>query len=264
MPAAAPPPVLGVLGGMGPVASAEFLKTLYRAAAFRAEQAAPACILLSDPRIPDRTAAIRAGREDEVMEKLVSGLDRLERAGATRTLAACVTLHHWLPRLAPERRRRLISLVDVVADELRAAPARTLVLCTSGARQARVFERHPGWGAVADRAVFPSAGDQERVHGWVFAIKAQRRPRSVLREIGEMMGRYGAERWVAGCTELHLPANALRAHGCGASIVDPLFIVATRLDRFMEAPSAPRVRVAPSARVPGPELPPAFAVGDVN
>ncbi|HEX8903776.1 MAG TPA: hypothetical protein VF771_02900, partial [Longimicrobiaceae bacterium] len=77
----------------------------------------------------------------------------------------------------------------------------------------------------------------------------------------ELMGRYGAERWVAGCTELHLPANALRAHGCGASIVDPLFIVATRLDRFMEAPNAPRVLVAPSALVAEPGLPPALAAG---
>lgn len=239
-----PRPVLGILGGMGPVASAEFLRSVYRQAAFRREQEAPACVLLSDPAIPDRTEAIREGREAEILGTLVAGLERLEAAGATRTLAACVTLHHWVPALPPERRRTLISLVDVVVDELRRAPGRTLLLCTSGARAARVFERHPAWDEVADTVVFPGERDQARVHRWIFALKAHRRPRAVLEGVERLRARHGAARWVAACTELHIAANALRARGRGDAVLDPLHLVATRLDRYMTDAAAPAGRAA--------------------
>ncbi|HYW12679.1 MAG TPA: aspartate/glutamate racemase family protein [Longimicrobium sp.] len=237
--AAAPQPVLGILGGMGPVASAAFVRSLYREAAFRREQAAPACILLSDPLIPDRTQALLEGRGDEVLCRLIAGLERLEAAGATRTLAACVTIHHWVPQLPPALRRRLISLVDVILDEVAATPGRALLLCTSGARHVRIFESHPGWAAASGSIVLPGEGDQARVHRWVFALKAQRRPRAVLDGIGEMTARYGADRWISGCTEFHLAGNALRARGGDpAAIIDPLHVVARRLACFM----APAVR----------------------
>lgn len=53
--------LLGVLGGMGPLASAEFVNTVYRLNMTEPEQQAPALVLRSDPSIPDRTAAILSG-----------------------------------------------------------------------------------------------------------------------------------------------------------------------------------------------------------
>ena len=52
---------LGILGGMGPLASAKFLSTVYRLNLVEPEQEAPNCILLSDPSFPNRTKAILAG-----------------------------------------------------------------------------------------------------------------------------------------------------------------------------------------------------------
>ena len=46
---------LGILGGMGPLTSAEFLKTIYEVNISGPEQDAPACVLYSDPSVPDRT-----------------------------------------------------------------------------------------------------------------------------------------------------------------------------------------------------------------
>ncbi len=41
--------LLGILGGMGPSASAEFLKTIYEYGISDLEQRSPACSLYSDP-----------------------------------------------------------------------------------------------------------------------------------------------------------------------------------------------------------------------
>ena len=46
------PKRLGILGGMGPLASAEFLKTLYECFPYEREQDAPVCLLVSDPTFP--------------------------------------------------------------------------------------------------------------------------------------------------------------------------------------------------------------------
>ena len=62
--------VIGVLGGMGPMASAEFLKTVYTCCRGEVEQEFPVVMVYSDPTIPDRTSAFRAGRDNEVLEPL--------------------------------------------------------------------------------------------------------------------------------------------------------------------------------------------------
>ena len=54
--------LLGILGGMGPLASAEFLKTIYEYGTRDLEQRSPACILYSDPTFPDRTSSANCNR----------------------------------------------------------------------------------------------------------------------------------------------------------------------------------------------------------
>ncbi|HVH13705.1 MAG TPA: hypothetical protein VM759_11665, partial [Longimicrobium sp.] len=76
--------VLGIVGGLGPLASAEFVRTVYRCATWEREQDAPRVLLDSNPAFPDRTSAFLAGEEHTVspmLEEVLSGL--LER-GATQ------------------------------------------------------------------------------------------------------------------------------------------------------------------------------------
>ncbi|HEY0783486.1 MAG TPA: aspartate/glutamate racemase family protein, partial [Thermoanaerobaculia bacterium] len=65
-------PKLGILGGMGPLASAEFVHTLYRLHLNGPEQGAPACVLLSDPSFPDRTEAILRGESEDLTARLTA------------------------------------------------------------------------------------------------------------------------------------------------------------------------------------------------
>lgn len=92
--------LLGILGGMGPLASAEFLKTIYEYGISDLEQRSPACILYSDPTLPDRTQAIVNGEEALLASALVNALDMLVHLGASK----CDRLHHLASSAAvPER-----------------------------------------------------------------------------------------------------------------------------------------------------------------
>src|SRR5947209_3814698 len=90
-------PLCGILGGMGPLASTEFLNNIYRLSLGRTEQDMPRVVLLSDPTVPDRTTAIRIGQIQEVVHDLQSLLMRLVQMEADQIAIACVTAHFFLP-----------------------------------------------------------------------------------------------------------------------------------------------------------------------
>jgi aspartate racemase len=238
------PEVVGVLGGMGPVASAEFLKTIYEGVQADTEQGDPVVLLFSDPTFPDRTTAFLAGDEEPVLEQLVETLERMVRAGATRLVMCCMTVHHLVPQLPWPLRERVVSLFDVVFDELAERPGRYLMLCSSGSRALRLYERHPRWAEVADRVVMPSAEDQEAVHReMIYAVKRGADPDAIARRVDGLLERYGADGFIAGCSEVHVMAKryftTVDPDGRRAC-VDPLATVAAHIRRGSLAATAGR------------------------
>lgn len=226
-------PILGIVGGMGPLASAEFLRTIYRLNLREPEQAAPACILYSDPSFPDRTEAILTGRTEILAERLLQAVADLVAREASRVVIACVTVHCVLASLPPPLREKVVSLVDLTIDELLGAgEGPFLLLATNGTRAARIFEGHERWGAVADRVIFLEEEDQEQLHAWVYRLKTGEPGGACLDWLSSLCSRYGAAGLIFGCTELHLLREPIAARGgeafCGR-IVDPLWVAARDL-----------------------------------
>jgi aspartate racemase len=232
-----PGPLLGIVGGLGPLASAELLATLYRLDPPDHEQDAPRCLLLSDPSFPDRTAAILAGATGELARRLAGAVAALVEQGAARVVIACVTIHRVLPDLPENLRRRVVSLVDLVIDELRADPRQRLLLATTGSLESGVFTAHPRWNEVAAEVRHLDAADQEALHGWLYRLKRGERPEAAIPFVASLERRYGVAGLVFGCTELHLLQRPLAALGEVASagrIVDPLMTVARRWREISE------------------------------
>jgi aspartate racemase len=229
--------ILGILGGMGPLASAEFLDTLYRLNMAEPEQAAPRCVLYSDPSIPDRTEAILQGDTRALTAALSRGLAALRELGAERTVVACVTIHHVLPEVAAELRNRVISLIDLTIDEILRDPKPCLLLCTSGTQAARIFERHPRWHLVQDRVTYLDEVDQRTLHRWIYRLKASEPLAECLLWLDTLPARYEREGLVFGCTELHILHKELfrREGRFDPRVVDPLLIAARDLKRLLGA-----------------------------
>ncbi|MEN3304474.1 MAG: aspartate racemase [Micromonosporaceae bacterium] len=228
---------LGVLGGMGPAASTGFLQTVYETAAEQsgsfAEQVLPRCLLDSDPAFPDRTEAIRTGGEAQFTARLVRRLADLEKLGATRIVLACVTAHHFLYRLDPARRAQMISLVDVILDDLEAVGEgeRLLLVATHGTREARILERSDRWPAVAHRVVLPGPKAQDTLHRLLYRLKWEPLTDELTAHFLRIVAEHDCQGLIAGCTEVHLLTRRLR--GGGQRIVDPLLTIATQLKSLL-------------------------------
>jgi aspartate racemase len=219
--------ILGVLGGMGPIASAEFMRTIYECAAAPREQDSPRVVLYSDPTFPDRTEQLLAGAEGPLLDQLVSALRRLRGFGASPVVICCVTIHHLLPRVPEELRRHVLSLLDVTFERVAESRRPHLLLCTTGTRRLRLFESHPRWHECADFFVLPSGPDQEAVHELIYRVKSGEDVRALAPRVEELLARYGLDSFVVGCTETHILAKHLAAARPGRFVcIDPLTVVA--------------------------------------
>jgi aspartate racemase len=221
--------LLGVLGGVGPLASAEFMRTIYEHTLGEREQTAPRVVMFSDPSFPDRTETLLTGDEDLLLEPLEAALRGLCSLGASRVVICCVTLHHLLPRLPAELRARVWSLLDVIFESLARSRRRHLLFCTSGSRQLGIFQRHAGWEASQDYLVLPAPRDQTLIHDLIYRVKRNEDIGRLAPELTGLLATYGVNSFIAGCTEIHLLAKYVNAGARGAQerrCLDPLTIIA--------------------------------------
>ena len=219
--------LLGILGGLGPLASAEFLKTIYDLMPATREQEWPRVVLYSDPTFPDRTDTLMAGFDDLLLNPLVAALRQLERLGANRIVICCVTLHHLLPQVPVSLRSRIWSLIDVALAQVIESDQRHLLLCTKGTRQLGIFHLHPQWPAAQDLLVLPDDDDQNLVHGLIYQIKQNDDVCRLIPIIDTLLSKYAVNSFIAGCTEMHLLAKRFRERGC----IDPLSIIAREVTK---------------------------------
>jgi aspartate racemase len=237
-----PSGALGILGGMGPLASAAFVQTIYDQARGRSEQDLPAVLLLSDPGAPDRTTALLNGDTGVLRQFLVRGLVTLREMGARDLVICCVTLHALLPEVSQELRTRVISLVEVALRAVARGRRRHLLLCTNATRQLRLFERHPLWPRVRSQVVLPGPADQEGVHEIIYRLKQKAAPEWALGHVGALLRKHGLRSAIAGCTEFHLLSRALRSREARLpfACIDPLSLIACSITAGRHRPQGRR------------------------
>jgi aspartate racemase len=228
-------PILGVVGGLGPLASAEFLKTIYECSLVGREQESPIVMLLSDPTYPDRTSEFLKQSYDDLLGRLIESLFRLRDLHASRVVICCITYHYLLPRVPRELREKIISLLDVIFERIIHVRKRHLLLCTNGTRKMQLFETHQQWPAAKEFFVLPDDKDQEAIHELIYRqIKGNGNVSLLLPRFEALMAKYEVDRFIAGCTEIHLPAKQFEisnGNHQGYSCVDPLTIIAKEIGK---------------------------------
>jgi aspartate racemase len=110
---------LGVLGGMGPAASAEFMVRLVAQTPAKRDQDHIPTILWSDNTVPDRSTSMRNG-DNKPLPYLLSGIQGLVSAGCNLIVIPCNTAHLWFNEMEKQAswHARIVHIVDSVADAL--------------------------------------------------------------------------------------------------------------------------------------------------
>ena len=204
--------MIGILGGMGPLATADFFaKVIAATPATRDEDHVP-LLIQSDPRIPGRPAAILHGGESP-LSALIAGRDRLIAAGAVALAMPCNTAHMWLPELRQGCPVPFLSIVDASCDEAaaRVQPGAAIgIIGTEATLKSRLFDSE-----LARRGFKPELPSDEELRDLILPaieqVKAGRAAESgqqVERAVQALFDR-GAEVVVLACTETPLALDAI-------------------------------------------------------
>lgn len=220
--------LIGIVGGLGPLASTRFLATIYRSFRDIPEQQTPRILLLSDPTFPDRTESFLRGEEDEILARATEAAENLLALGADHILFCCYTIHRIVPRLPAAVCERLISLLDIAVDAALGTQGDILLLCTSGTRKLGLFESARHWSRLAGRVRFPGAEEQQAIHDTIYALKKNCDPVEAQSRLAQVLGAHEVDHWLLGCTELHLLSNTRAGdrNGHEIALLDPLHRVA--------------------------------------
>jgi aspartate racemase len=195
----------GVIGGMGPLATAVFLSRLRTRHPAQRDQDHPRVLVDCDPALPDRTQALCAGGASP-REALTAKARGLEQAGAEMLLMPCNTAHAFLPHIRAAVAVPVVDMIAVTAERAVGAgrgAATVGVLATEGTIATDLYGR-----ALRERGAAPMyAGDQQQVNALIRDVKGGRRDDAderLTRQIA-LLAQDGAQAVILGCTELSLP-----------------------------------------------------------
>ena len=119
---------IGIMGGMGPLATADLLIKITTATAADSDNEQIRVYIDCDCAIPDRTSAILHGGPDPVPE-MTSALRNLEKCGADCIVMACNTAHYFLPRLQALTDTPILDMPAITAERCAALyPGNTAAL----------------------------------------------------------------------------------------------------------------------------------------
>lgn len=223
---------IGILGGMGPMATADLFQKITAFTDAAGDNDHIRVYIDSNASIPDRTAAILSGGEDPV-PAMADALRHLELCGADCVIMPCNTAHYFLPRLEPLTKLPFLSMIEAAARACRARfPRETVgILATRGTLAAGLYQE----ALAAEDVPFlvPEEGERAALMEVIYrGVKAGAPPesyRAAFLSVVEAMAGRGAECFLLACTELPL---AVRALGLELPCVDPTEELAKAAIRF--------------------------------
>ncbi len=200
--------MLGVLGGMGPLASAAFMRALTLETPAERDQDHIPAILWSDPRVPDRTAARNHGGPDP-LPALLRGIRGLEAAGCGAIAIPCNTAHGWFAQMQAATSLPILHIVDAASVDLRrqgVAAGPIGLMGTTATLAMRLYQERMGIECLTpDDAMM-----QSHLMPAVGLVKANRVAEAYapLAEVARHLRARGAAAVVLGCTEIPLGVAA--------------------------------------------------------
>lgn len=198
---------VGVLGGMGPEATVDFMAKVIALTGAQRDQDHVRMLVDHNPHVPNRQDAILHGGEDPgpVLADMAADL---EAGGADFLVIPCNTAYVFEDAILAATHIPLISIIGVsVAAAQERAPGveRIGVLATDGCLQSGVFQA--GLDDAGLAAELPTAEELRALMTLINAIKGGSRGETTARDmamLAEALVSRGAGAVIAGCTEIPL------------------------------------------------------------
>ena len=221
---------LGVLGGLGPMATVYFMEMVTRLTDAETDQMHIPMIVISDPTTPDRTAYILGRSDEDPLPRMIANAKRLERAGADLLVMPCNTAHYCYEAICAEVGVPMLNIIRETVDSAKkAVPGlkKLGVLATEGTLQAGSYQQ-----ACRDAGLEcaePDERDRRLLTRIIYDQVKAGRPvdNACFMDLVSRMRAKGCQAVVLGCTELSVIGRDLRL-GLEDGVVDSMETLAVR------------------------------------
>ena len=202
---------VGVLGGMGPMATADFFRKLVEETPAERDQDHIPVIVYSVPQMPSRDRAITHGTESP-LPQMLAGLQALKKQEVDFVAIPCNTAHYWYDELCREGRLPIVHIVDAVCDQLPNITGPIGLMSTEATLVSRIYhDRLKAHGI--ELIVNPPEERDEFINPGIQLVKRGRFEEAgwaVHRAATRLLER-GARKIILGCTELPVALEAIAA-----------------------------------------------------
>ena len=222
---------IGILGGMGPEATAYFFGLIINNTKAGKDQEHIPIIIYNNPKIPARTDAILE-KGPSPLPLLLEGVRILRQAGADFVVMPCVTAHYYYNDLMKQEKIPFLNLLDesfFYVKKNMPSLTRVGLIASTGTLQSRLFHETFTKGGI--EIIVPSEEEQEKVMEAIFGkqgIKAgftSGPSQKIIQDAAAKLVQRGAEGVIAGCTEVPL---VLKQEHLPVPLIDPLRIIALK------------------------------------
>lgn len=215
---------LGVIGGLGPMATALFMRMVIEMTQAEIDQEHIEMVIYNCPQIPDRTSFILGNSSKDPTPEMIEIGKKLAEQGMDIIAIPCVTAHYFHDRLSKEIPVRIINIVDELCDYLKERGIHKVgLMATSGTVESRLFQKAMERSGM--ELIVPSDEGQKHVMHVIYENVKANKPMD--------MSRFGAASWelrakgaeviILGCTELSIVSET---NAIGAGYIDAMRLLA--------------------------------------
>ncbi len=219
--------VVGIIGGMGPEATADLFFKIVQETNANTDQEHLEVVVVSDPTVPDRTKAILENTADP-LPKMVNTAQRCVQGGADFLIMPCNTAHHFYKRLTEQVDVPVLHMMDEVAFFLSQhhKPIQKVgLMATDGTIKSELYQAALRQQEI--EVLSPDPHEQTMVMEAIYGedgVKAGciDQPQSAFKTVADALIFSGAKAIIAGCTEIPLALSS-------EDVENVLFVDSTRV-----------------------------------
>lgn len=199
--------IIGILGGMGPMATVDLFKKIVENTPAHCDQEHLRIIIDNHPQIPSRVDAI-LGHGESPLPMLVESAKLLENAGVSFIVIPCNTAHYWYDQLQAAVHVPIYHIIDNAATYIQTHYANTkaMLLATIATVKTGLYQK--SFAAKGMSLSIPTALEQKTVDAALDDVKAgyisDNHYLPALRQILDHYAANGVHAFIGGCTEIPL------------------------------------------------------------
>lgn len=229
---------LGILGGVGPSATVDFMNKIIQHTPAKKDQDHIKMVVEQNPQIPDRTANLVKGETDPTIA-MFSTCKRLEAEGADAIAIPCNTAHAFVTSIQPHLTIPIVNMLTTTAEYILKSFGKGInvgLLATNGTVQSKVY--HDVLYEYGFQVTVPDEVQQRNVMESIygeFGVKAGYSDGQckdfILKSIEHLIDRQ-VDVIVLGCTELPLMfpcEDTVKYKEKEISLIDPTLILAKKI-----------------------------------